>query len=76
MNRGHALLLYRGGSPSLLPRHARWIDIVDVQVQSPLAASDTLLVLDGEKTEVPSTRALSRALIPNGRFSFPLWYKQ
>jgi hypothetical protein len=29
----------RDGSPSLLPRYAGWIDVVDVQAQSPLIVS-------------------------------------
>jgi hypothetical protein len=38
-----------GGSPSLLPPHARWIDVVDMRVQPPLVASGVLRGLDGKK---------------------------
>jgi hypothetical protein len=39
----------------LLPHHARWIDVVDVRVRSPLEASEALHSLDGEKPEAPRT---------------------
>jgi hypothetical protein len=42
------------GSPSF-PRHAGWIDVVDVQGQSPLSVSGVLRIFDGEKAEAPST---------------------
>jgi hypothetical protein len=48
-NHGH------DGSPSLLPRHVGWIDIVDVRAQSPLAVSGALRGLGGKKAEVRST---------------------
>jgi hypothetical protein len=49
-------------SPSLLPHHARWIDIVVVQARSPLAVSGALCSLDGKKAETLGTPfALSQA---------------
>jgi hypothetical protein len=44
----------RDGSPSLLPRHTGWIDVVDVRAWSPLIVSGALRGLDGEKAEAPS----------------------
>jgi hypothetical protein len=41
-------------SPSLLPRHAEWIDVVDVRARSPLVVSEALRGLDGEKAKAPS----------------------
>jgi hypothetical protein len=48
------LELHHRGSPSLLPHHARWINVVDVRVQPPLTASGALRGLDGEKVEASS----------------------
>jgi hypothetical protein len=45
----------RGGSPSLLPRHAEWINAVDVQAQSLHAVSGPFNGLNGEKANAPST---------------------
>jgi hypothetical protein len=47
-NHGH------DGSPSLLPHHARWIDVVDVRAQSPLIVSGALRDLGVERAEVLS----------------------
>jgi hypothetical protein len=38
----------------MLPRHARWIDVVVARVRPPLAASGALRSLDGKKAEAPS----------------------
>jgi hypothetical protein len=68
-SRGH------DGSPSLLPRHVGWIDVVDVWAWSPLAKSGALHGLDGEKVEVPS---MSRTILGVGSerpLQFSLWYK-
>jgi hypothetical protein len=56
-NKGHTLFskLWHDDSPSLLPRHAGQIDVVDMLAQSSLAMSGVLCGLDGEKAEVPST---------------------
>jgi hypothetical protein len=43
------------GPPSLLPRHASWIDVVDVRARSPFVMSGALHSSDGEKAEAPST---------------------
>jgi hypothetical protein len=43
-----------GSSPSLLPHHASWIDVVDVQTRSPLAVNGALHALDAKEVEVPS----------------------
>jgi hypothetical protein len=43
-----------GGSPSMMPCHASWVDVVDVWAQSPLTVSGSLHSLDGEEVEVPS----------------------
>jgi hypothetical protein len=48
-NHGH------GGSPSLLPHHARWIDVINVWAQSPVTVSGALCGLDGKKAEAPIT---------------------
>jgi hypothetical protein len=45
----------RDGSPSLLPCHISWIDVVDVRDQSPFVVSGALHGSDGEKAEAPST---------------------
>jgi hypothetical protein len=44
----------RDSSPSLLPRHVQWNNVVDVRAQSPLSVSGALRCLDGENTEAPS----------------------
>jgi hypothetical protein len=44
----------RDGSPSLLPRHIKWIDVVDVRAQSPLLMSGALPGLDCKNAEAPS----------------------
>jgi hypothetical protein len=57
-----------GGSPSLLPHHVGWIDVVDVRVQPPLAMSGALRGLDEEKAEAHSTLCI----IPSVGFERPL----
>jgi hypothetical protein len=46
------------GSPSLLPRHTRWINIVDVLIQPPLIASGALCDFDGEKAKALTTSCI------------------
>jgi hypothetical protein len=58
------------GSPSLLPRHAGWIDVVDARARSRLVVSGALHGLDGDKAEVPS---MSRA-IPDVGSKWPLQF--
>jgi hypothetical protein len=53
---GGSTLLTCGFDPhSQLPHHARWIDVVDVWVRSPLIASGALNGLDDEKAEAHNT---------------------
>jgi hypothetical protein len=60
----------RDGSPSLLPHHARWIDVVDIQARSPLAVSGALHGLGGERAKAPSTPRT----IPGVGFERPLQF--
>jgi hypothetical protein len=41
--------------PSLLLRHTRWINVVDVRARSPSIVSGALRGLGGERAEAPST---------------------
>jgi hypothetical protein len=43
-----------GGSSSLLPCHASWVDIVDVWARSPLIVIGALHGLDGKEVKVTS----------------------
>jgi hypothetical protein len=43
-----------GGPPSLLPRHASWISIVDVRARLPLVVDGAFHDLDGGEVEVHS----------------------
>jgi hypothetical protein len=49
-----------GSSPSLLPHHASWIDVDDVQTRSPLTVNGALHALDTKEVEVPS---MSRTIL-------------
>jgi hypothetical protein len=57
-------------SPSLLPHHVGWIDVVDVRAWSPLAVSGALCGLDGKKAKAPSTPRT----IPSMGFERSLWF--
>jgi hypothetical protein len=63
-NHGH------DSSPSLLPRCAWWIDIVDVWARPTLIVSGALRGLDGEKAEAPSTPRT----IAGMSSLWPLWF--
>jgi hypothetical protein len=65
----------RYGSPSLLPHHIGWINVVDMWAQSPLTVSGTLLGLNSERPRCLACHALSQVWVLNNRFGFPLWYK-
>jgi hypothetical protein len=56
------------GSPSLLPHHAGWINIIDMRARSPLAVSGALHGLGGKKAKAPSTPRT----IPGVGFEQPL----
>jgi hypothetical protein len=43
-----------GGSPSLLPWHASWVDVVDVWARSPLTVNGALHDLNHEEVEARS----------------------
>jgi hypothetical protein len=58
------------GSPSLLPRHAGWIDVVDVWARSPLIVSGAFLGSNGEKDEALSTSCT----IPGVGSERPFWF--
>jgi hypothetical protein len=57
-------------SPSFLPHHTRWIDVVDMWVQSPLIVSGVLRSLDGEMAEALSTLRT----IPGVGSEWPFWF--
>jgi hypothetical protein len=60
----------------LRPHHARWMNVVDVWILPPLAASGALRSLDGERSRHLAHCAQSQAWVLSYRFDFPLWYKQ
>jgi hypothetical protein len=64
-----------GGSPSLLPHHTGWIDIVDVSGRSPLTVSGVLCGLGGERVEAPSTPCTILGIDFEQLLQFSLWYK-
>jgi hypothetical protein len=43
-----------GGSPSLLPWHTSWVDVVAMWARSPLVDNGALLGLDGKEVDAPS----------------------
>jgi hypothetical protein len=63
------------GSPLLPLCRTRWIDIVNMCALSPLAVSEVLRGLDGEKPRRLAHRALSQTWVLHSYFGFPLWYK-
>jgi hypothetical protein len=63
------------GSPSLMPRPAERVNIVDMWARSPLTVSGVLHSLNGEKAEVPSPPCIIPSMSSEWTLQFYMWYK-